>query len=431
MMLWMQTRMEGSALVPWIYIQQFWHTLKLNNSKTEFTFDLDTKELLFSVDDLKRIFQLPQATDNNNVGFVASPSFSQMLPFFQTDLGFSLLVRLPSHFVSKGLPQPWQKLVKIFARCLTTRVTGHDQSPFQIMHILYCFINNIHADYVELLWKRIHYSYLHPTSLIPYPRFTKIIVDHYMTENPDISRRLHEHYVHTTQSQPIESTQGTHRTFSALRTHNPETTKGELSAQRKPTMIRVQEHLVDEELEQLLEGNENMDTDAFMDEVLNSQEDLGTRIEPRSDKESPEVKKSADMLIIHDEEEEEGSARDKFELKRREKGKGIEESKDTPPPTPIKSPRTHTAPLSTNKETLQELTAIAQDAPSYSDKEKLHELTVTDPTPSSSSPKPKTGRFKRYKSFIKQMGRRYGYLFGHLKKTFVGRKKFHELAAAL
>nr|GEY70195.1 hypothetical protein [Tanacetum cinerariifolium] len=40
----------------------------------------------------------------------------------------------------------------------------------------------------------LYYSYLHPTSLIPYSRFTKIIVDHYMTENPDIPRRLHEHY---------------------------------------------------------------------------------------------------------------------------------------------------------------------------------------------------------------------------------------------
>ncbi|GJU08312.1 hypothetical protein Tco_1124742 [Tanacetum coccineum] len=65
---------------------------------------------------------------------------------------------------------------------------------------------------------------------------------------------------------------------------------------------RVQEHLVDEELEQLLEGNENVDTDAFMVEVLNSQEDPGTRIDPMSDKESLEVKKSVDVLIIHDDE---------------------------------------------------------------------------------------------------------------------------------
>ncbi|GKC03784.1 hypothetical protein Tco_0995394, partial [Tanacetum coccineum] len=154
------------------------------------------------------------------------------------------------------------------------------------------------------------------------------------------------------------------------------------------------------------------------------------------DKESSKVEKSADMLTIHDDEEEEGSAGDEFELKRREKGKGIEETKDTPPPTPIRSPKTHIAPLYTDKETLQELTTTAQDAHSSLDKEKLKELMVIDPTsssstPSSSSPKSKTDRFRRYKSFIKQMGERYGYLFGHMKKSFMPKKSFHELSIAL
>ncbi|GKF08333.1 hypothetical protein Tco_0042557, partial [Tanacetum coccineum] len=103
-------------------------------------------------------------TDNNNAGFVVAPIFSAMLPFFQDDLGFSITMRVSLHFVSNGLPQPWQTLVKIF------------------------------ADYAELLWEVLYYSYLHPTGLIPYPRFTKIIVDHHMTAHPDIPRRLHEKY---------------------------------------------------------------------------------------------------------------------------------------------------------------------------------------------------------------------------------------------
>ncbi|GJX15593.1 hypothetical protein Tco_0216425 [Tanacetum coccineum] len=72
--------------------------------------------------------------------------------------------------------------------------------------------------------------------------------------------------------------------------------------------------MVDKESEQLVEGNENMNVDTFMDDIINDQEDPDTRIEPRSDKKSMEVMKSADMLIIHDDEEEEGSAGDEFEL---------------------------------------------------------------------------------------------------------------------
>ncbi|GKD09941.1 hypothetical protein Tco_1189626 [Tanacetum coccineum] len=83
--------------------------------------------------------------------------------------------------------------------------------------MLYYFINNVHVDYVELLWEGLHHSLEHPSTLIPYPR-----VD-----------------VPTTQSQPIESTQGTHRTPGTPRTPNPEVSKGESTAQQKSTVIRL------------------------------------------------------------------------------------------------------------------------------------------------------------------------------------------------
>nr|GEY61049.1 hypothetical protein [Tanacetum cinerariifolium] len=87
---------------------------------------------------------------------------------------------------------------------------------------------------------------------------------------------------------------------------------------------------------QIFKDNENVDTNEFMDEILNSQEDPNTR--------------------------------------KQEKGKGIE--KNSPPPTPIRSPRTHIVPISSDKETLLDLTVSSKDAPSSSDKEKLEELTV-------------------------------------------------------
>nr|GFB12806.1 hypothetical protein [Tanacetum cinerariifolium]GFB12820.1 hypothetical protein [Tanacetum cinerariifolium] len=46
----------------------------------------------------------------------------------------------------------------------------------------------LHVDYAKLLWEGIHYSLHHSTSLIPYPRFTKIIIGHYMTNFLEISR---------------------------------------------------------------------------------------------------------------------------------------------------------------------------------------------------------------------------------------------------
>ncbi|GJV22878.1 retrovirus-related pol polyprotein from transposon TNT 1-94 [Tanacetum coccineum] len=114
----------------------------------------------------------------------------------------------------------------------TIKFQDYWSSAAMIMQMLYCFVNNIHVDYAELLWEGLYYSLHHPTSSIPYPRFIKIIVSHYMTIFPDISRRQTEHYlmyaevfgidVPLTQSQPTDSTQGTHRTLSAPRPPNPD-----------------------------------------------------------------------------------------------------------------------------------------------------------------------------------------------------------------
>ncbi|GJR28592.1 hypothetical protein Tco_1104824 [Tanacetum coccineum] len=98
-----------------------------------------SKELTMTLDDFITIYQLPQAIENNHKCFVTAPKFSEM-----------------------------------------------------IMQMLYYFVNNIHVDYVDLLWEELHYSVEHATTLIPYPRFTKLIVSHYMTAYLEISIRARD-----------------------------------------------------------------------------------------------------------------------------------------------------------------------------------------------------------------------------------------------
>ncbi|GKC23583.1 hypothetical protein Tco_1025733 [Tanacetum coccineum] len=64
---------------------------------------------------------------------------------------------------------------------------------------------------------------------------------------------------------------------------------------------QVKEHMVDEELYHFLDGNENVDVDEFMSDIFKNQEDL---------------------VIVNANDEEEESAGDEFELRRRVKGKG-------------------------------------------------------------------------------------------------------------
>ncbi|GJR18080.1 hypothetical protein Tco_0966607 [Tanacetum coccineum] len=194
--------------------------------------------------------------------FVVAPKFSEMVPFFLNDLGFTLELRSPSNLKTTGLVQ---------LCCIAS-------STMCMLIMLTCFGKDCTT-----------HSNIHQHS-IPYPIFTKLIMSHYMVAFPEISRRvrdkyhnleddemvkiifnsrknkagvgvkiliwmitdemkLTEHYrmyvavfgvdVPTTQSQPIESTQGMPRTTSAPRSPKPAANEGDSSAPRKSTIIRL------------------------------------------------------------------------------------------------------------------------------------------------------------------------------------------------
>ncbi|GJX37732.1 hypothetical protein Tco_0251035 [Tanacetum coccineum] len=160
-----------------------------------------------------------------------------------------------------------------------------------------------------------------------------------------------------TQSQPTESTQGTHRTPSAPRSPTLKKDTAESVLPKRSTLVEhksqeeqearenvelVNKHVMSEEIEKIVEGSENVIDDSLPHRNDETQIP-STRLEPRSDKEKEDE--------ITDE---------VYELKRREKGKIVEESKNTPLPTPIRSPRTHSNLVSSDTKKLQELTVKKQ-----------------------------------------------------------------------
>ncbi|GJX29696.1 hypothetical protein Tco_0237775 [Tanacetum coccineum] len=142
----------------------------------------------------------------------------------------------------------------------------------------------------------------------------------------------------------------------------------------------------------------------------------GTRLEPRSDKESSkvEITKDKEVEITNDEEvevtnvvipvnvneEEEEITDEVYELKRREKGKIVEKSRSTPFPTPIRSPRIHTDLVSSNTEKLQELT-VTDTKTITSSRSPSTNLSKTNRLLSLF--KAKRARFKRYKNFFQEL----------------------------
>ncbi|GKB84088.1 hypothetical protein Tco_0956360 [Tanacetum coccineum] len=266
-----KTALTTSATVPIVYMQQLWQTVKLTDSNTIIRFKIDQHEVDFSLDTFRTVLQLPQATDNQNESFVDVPDFSGIVAFLK-DIGYDASMRILADFKDKNLTQPWQTLFKIINRCTTTKSTGLDGARIGTLQILWGVVNKVHIDYAELIWEDIIFHIMHPrykADTIPFPRYTKLIINHILSIKQDIPKRANEP-VHTPgedesisrikigfrstkvkgmripevllndvirkttaykvydadfqgvevspiQPQPVESTRGTHRKTSALR----------------------------------------------------------------------------------------------------------------------------------------------------------------------------------------------------------------------
>ncbi|GJZ72656.1 hypothetical protein Tco_0636802 [Tanacetum coccineum] len=377
----------ASSSIPWIYLGQFWLTLKEDGSKYRITFVLDRKEFTMTLDDFRMIFQLPQATNNNHERFVAAPKFSEMVPLFLNDLGFTLELISPSNFKTTGSYNHGRHL----ARCL------HDVLPHEPLVMINRLCRSCRC-YIVLLTMCI---------------FTKLITGHYMTAYPEISKRVRDKYHNLEHDEMVKSIFNSGKNKAGVGMKIPSwmitdemklTENYRIIAEQKShddleaeqNVEKVKEHLAGEEIEKMVEGTENVEEDEFVNYVLHSQNDLGIRLDTESYKEIPEVEKTTVVQPVNVIEEEEESTKDDYEFRRRVKGKHVEESRHTLSPTTIRSLRIHSTLIS-------------------SDIEKLNELTVTDSTPSSSLPKPsysikpsyslqpKTGCFKWHKSFFEQL----------------------------
>ncbi|GJX34795.1 hypothetical protein Tco_0246352 [Tanacetum coccineum] len=168
-----------------------------------------------------------------------------------------------------------------------------------------------------------------------------------------------------------------HRTPSAPRSPNPKMDTTESSAPKQSTVIHFR---LPERRSARLTPPAPVPTIDKEDEMILQDTLQDKEVEITNDEEV-EVTNVAIPVNVNEDEEE--ITDEVYELKRREKGKIVEESRSTPFPPPISSPRIHTDLVSSDTEKLQELTELRG---------------------------------------------RYTYLFEHLKARFLSRKSFDTLA---
>ncbi|GKD13968.1 hypothetical protein Tco_1198375, partial [Tanacetum coccineum] len=162
---------QVTANVPEIYMQEFWATVSVRNLKI-----LHLKyEILSFIRDLSHTREIKVLT-NVNVNY---------------------------------MHQPWRSFAAIINRCLSGKTTGLDSLRLSRAQIIWGMYHKKNVDYVYLLWEDLVYRVENKNSKnnndMCYPRFTKVIIDYFMTKDQSISRR-NKMFWHTAKDDPMFNT---------------------------------------------------------------------------------------------------------------------------------------------------------------------------------------------------------------------------------
>ncbi|GKC52185.1 hypothetical protein Tco_1074930 [Tanacetum coccineum] len=129
-----------------------------------------------------------------NQDFVEPPSEEDLVPFIQ-ELGYSGKCDMLFAIHTDQMHQPWRTFAAIINRCISGKTTRLDRLRESRAQILWGMYNKKNVDYVALLWEDFMYQGGNREissarkEHMPYPRFTKVIINHFISNDKTISMR--------------------------------------------------------------------------------------------------------------------------------------------------------------------------------------------------------------------------------------------------
>ncbi|GKB43320.1 hypothetical protein Tco_0888262 [Tanacetum coccineum] len=151
---------EISTDVPEIYMQEFWICSRFAlHSQVRNLMNLLEEEILSFIRDLRHTGEIQFLSDVN----------------------------------VNHMHQPWRSFSAIINKCLSGKTTALESLRLSCAQILWGMYHNKKFDYVYLLWEDLVFQVENKNSKknndMYYPRFTKVIVDYFMTKDQAIPRR--------------------------------------------------------------------------------------------------------------------------------------------------------------------------------------------------------------------------------------------------
>ncbi|GJT57068.1 hypothetical protein Tco_0992122, partial [Tanacetum coccineum] len=109
------------------------------------------------------------------------------------DLSHSEEIKVITDVNVNKLHQPWRSFVVVINKCLSGKSTGYDSLRLSQAQILWGMYHKKNVNYAYLLWEEFVYQVenknVKRSNEMYYPRFTKVIVNFFMTKDQSIPRR--------------------------------------------------------------------------------------------------------------------------------------------------------------------------------------------------------------------------------------------------
>nr|GEW23400.1 retrovirus-related Pol polyprotein from transposon TNT 1-94 [Tanacetum cinerariifolium] len=219
-----------TADVPKIYMQEFWAMVKENKEKDKIKTKPDKNEkcgkacqggktanqatatvhhhsIRFKMDNKKHIVNLESFREMLHIcprlphqPFV-EPPFEEDILAFLWFLGHSGAIRRLTDVNINKLHQPWRSFAAIINKCLTGKSLGYDSLRLSQAQILWRLYHKRNVDFAYIMWEDFVYQVEHKdtkkSNEMYYPRFTNVIIHHFVSKDPSIPRRnkVNWHYV--------------------------------------------------------------------------------------------------------------------------------------------------------------------------------------------------------------------------------------------
>nr|GFA45732.1 hypothetical protein [Tanacetum cinerariifolium] len=150
-----------TADVPEIHMQEFWATVDVHHHAIQFK--MDNKKHIMNLESFREMLHICPRIPSQS--FAELPFEEEILDFIRF-LGHSASIRTLTYVNINKLYQPWRSFTAIINKCLTGKSS--------VEHKNYKKSNDMY-----------------------YPRFTKVIIHHFMSKDPSIPRRnkVNWHYV--------------------------------------------------------------------------------------------------------------------------------------------------------------------------------------------------------------------------------------------